>query len=106
MFVDEDTLPKDEVALAIILNYQISYFADGDGLEGLMKHLGESPWVEVLEVLAEGFNKENPRKPVRAWNMKGFDSDLKDLIEGLTNFDPARRITAREALEYRWFNDV
>jgi serine/threonine protein kinase len=37
---------------------------------------------------------------------KGIDEDLRDLITGLTKFDPAQRLTANEALEHKWFRDV
>lgn len=61
----------------------------------------------VFEVLRDGFNKENPRKPFSLWkNYVAIDADFKDLISGLTNFDPAKRITAHEALEHKWFKDV
>jgi serine/threonine protein kinase len=55
-------------------------------------------------VLRDGFNKTNPQKPVSLW--KGIDEDLRDLITGLTKFDPAQRLTANEALEHKWFRDV
>jgi len=38
--------------------------------------------------------------------MEPLDSDFKDLIGGLTNFDPANRLTADEALSHNWFQDV
>ncbi|MCJ1280773.1 hypothetical protein MMC26_000090 [Xylographa opegraphella] len=104
--VDEEALPDGEVALAHVLERQISYFADRESLDGLLRHLGDSPWCQVLETLRDGFNKENPREPFVLWNMQPLDSDFKDLIGGLTNFDPARRLTAREALEHKWFRDV
>jgi len=31
------------------------------------------------------------------------DAAFKDLIQGMTNLDPAKRITARQALEHPWF---
>ena len=60
----------------------------------------------MLEVLRGGFSKENPREPFVRWNMEALDSDLKDLIGGLTNFDPAKRLTAGEALSHKWFRGV
>lgn len=91
--------------LAVILERQISYFADADGLDALLKHLGkENPWCEILQVIRDGFNKSNPRKPFSLW--RGVDADFKDLICGLTNFDPAKRLSAHDALAHRWFAEV
>ncbi len=103
--VAEEELGHGEEPLAVILERQISYFADQEGLDGFLKYLGvDSPWREVLEVLRDGFNKTNPRKPVSLW--KGLDEDFRDLITGLTKFDPSQRLSANEALEHRWFGDV
>lgn len=92
--------------MAHVLERQMSYFADPESLKGLLRHLGDSPWCQVLETLRDGFTKEHPREPFRLWDMEALDSDLKDLIGGLTNFDPAKRLTVSEALEHRWFNDI
>lgn len=102
--VGEEDLGEGEEPLAVILERQISYFADEEGLNGFLNYLGDSPWCQVLEVLRDGFNKTNPRKPISLW--KGIDEDFRDLITGLTKFDPAQRLTANEALEHRWFRDV
>ena len=104
--MDEEALPEGEVALAHILERQISYFADLQSLDGLLRHLDNSPWCQVLQVIRDSFNRENPREPFVRWNMESLDTDLKDLIGGLTNFDPAKRLTADEALSHKWFHDV
>lgn len=90
--------------LAIIIERQISYFADEDGLNGFLKYLGDNPWVRVFEVTRDGFNQETPREPFVFWN--GVDDDFKSLVSAMTCFDPGRRITARQALEHRWFDGV
>ena len=97
--VDKESLDEDKKALAVILEHQISYFADEEGLNGVLKHLGDSPWGQVLELLRGGFNKINPRKPVSLW--KGINEDLRDLVTGLKKSDPARRLPAKEALEHK-----
>jgi serine/threonine protein kinase len=102
--VDEEELAEGEEPLSVTLERQISYFADEDGLNGLLKHLGDSPWCGVLNVIRDGFNETNPRKPFSLW--KNIDADFKHLIGGLMNFDPAKRLTAHEALVHRWFRDV
>ena len=32
--------------------------------------------------------------------------DFKDLVRGMMNLDPTKRVTARQALEHPWFADV
>jgi serine/threonine protein kinase len=103
--VDEEELEGGAVEpLAVILERQISYFADEERLNAFLKDLGDSPWCHVLEMLRDGFNKTGPRKPVTLW--KGIDEEFRNLITGLTKFDPAQRLTANEALRHRWFEDV
>ncbi|MCJ1342295.1 hypothetical protein MMC31_000476 [Peltigera leucophlebia] len=102
--VDEEELADGEEPLAVVLERQISYFADKDGMNGLLKHLGDSPSCDVFEVIRDGFNEANPCKPFSLW--KGVGTDFKDLIGGLMNFDPTKRLTAHEALAHRWFGDV
>ena len=102
--VGEEELAEGEEALSIVLERQISYFADEDGLNELLKHLGDSPWCEILGVIRDGFTKTNPRKPFSLW--KNVDPEFKNLIRGLTNFNPAKRLTAHEALKHRWFEDI
>lgn len=101
--VNEEDLAEGELPLSLVLERQISYFADEEGLSRLLNHLGDSPWCEVFKILRDGFNETNPREPFSLW--KNVDTDFKDLIGGLTNFDPAKRLTAHEALEHRWFRD-
>lgn len=105
----EDLEGPDMEPLSIILERQLSYFAEPDTFNSLLGHLGpESPWCEIFTVIRSGFNDRNLRKPFRLWKGEkpGFDEDFKDLVGGMTNFDPALRITAREALAHRWFADV
>lgn len=99
----------DMEALSIILERQVSYFAELDTFDALLRHLGpKSPWCEVFNVVLSGLNAKNPRQPFRLWKTEkpGFDQDFKDLVGGMTNFDPAKRITTREALAHKWFADV
>ncbi|EEH16178.1 serine/threonine protein kinase [Paracoccidioides brasiliensis Pb03] len=39
--------------LAIVIEHQISYFADEDALNGFLKYLGGNPWVRVFEVIRD-----------------------------------------------------
>jgi len=45
----------------------------------------------VLEALRDDFNEENPHEPFVGLNMEPLDSDFKDLIRGLINFDPVKK---------------
>ena len=87
-----------------ILKRQISYFADEDGLNALLENLDDSYFGRVFWGLGAGVNEKNPRKPFSRW--ENVDADFGDLIGGLTNFDPAKRLTAHQALAHRWFADV
>ena len=102
--VDKEELANGIEPLAVVLEHQISYFADGKGLDALMMHLGDSPWRQIFSAVLDGFDAANPRKPFSLW--KNVDADFKDLIGGLMNFDPAQRLTAHEALAHRWFADI
>ncbi|KAH7391070.1 kinase-like domain-containing protein [Phaeosphaeria sp. MPI-PUGE-AT-0046c] len=102
--VGEEELEEGVEPLAVVIERQISYFADEDGLSGFLNHLGDNPWVPIFEVTRDGFNKDNPRRPFSLW--KGVDEDFKTLICAMTNFDPEKRIAAREALAHSWFEDI
>ena len=82
-----------------ILYNHISYFADEDGFQGLLNHIGEkNDFFERLITIAP---EVKPRKPFSLW--QNVDTDFRDIIVKMTNLDPARRITAQEALEHPWF---
>jgi serine/threonine protein kinase len=88
-----------------ILCRQISYFADEDGLNGLVEHIGEeNPFYERLIGLANSFGPGNPRQPFQRWGY--VEPELRDLVGKMTNLDPTKRITAREALQHRWFSET
>jgi serine/threonine protein kinase len=44
-------------------------------------------------------------KPFSEWP-EVVDPAFTDLIRGLTNLDPTKRLTARQALEHPWFMDL
>lgn len=102
--VGEEELDECVEPLAVVIERQISYFADEDGLRGLLENLGDNPWVPIFEVTRDGFSKDNPRKPFSLW--KGVDEGFKNLVRSMTNFNPEKRITAREALVHQWFENV
>ncbi|EFE43966.1 hypothetical protein TRV_01289 [Trichophyton verrucosum HKI 0517] len=84
-----------------VLSRHISYFADEEGLNGLLKHIQkENPFFERLVSLAENV----PRQPFEAWG--SVEPQLKNLVGKMTCLDPSRRITAAEALEHPWFKSA
>ncbi|KAB8221149.1 hypothetical protein BDV33DRAFT_171110 [Aspergillus novoparasiticus] len=85
--------------LAVVIERHIFYFADEDGFNGFLEHLGDNPWVRVFEVTRDGFKQETPREPFASWN--GVDDDFKSLVCAMARFDPGKRITARQALEHK-----
>lgn len=106
--VDESELPEGIDPLAVVLELQISYFAEVDDLNAFLRYLGDKPeWVEIFQAVASAFAGDQPRRPFRLW--EGIDVDQADsfrsLILGLTKFDPAKRLTAQQALEHEWFKD-
>lgn len=94
--------------LAIVLERQLSYFATEDGLRGLLEYLGEDhPWCEIFQMIDSSLSEKNSREPFELWEREDrrLDADFKDLIAGLTNFDPTKRLTAQQALAHMWFSD-
>ncbi|KAM5498580.1 hypothetical protein McaMca56_003632 [Microsporum canis] len=88
-----------------VLRRHVSYFADEDGLNGFLKHIGkENPFYERFVALASSFGPGEGRQPFQTWNY--IDPDLRDLVGKMTSLDPVRRITAGEALEHRWFRQA
>ncbi|OJJ74559.1 hypothetical protein ASPBRDRAFT_668090 [Aspergillus brasiliensis CBS 101740] len=102
--VGDDELDEGIDRLAVVIERQVSYFADKDGFHGFLEYLGDNPWASVFTITLNGFDQENPARPFSLW--QGVDEDFESLICAMTNLDPRKRITAREALAHRWFDGV
>ncbi|KKY22822.1 putative calcium calmodulin dependent protein kinase [Phaeomoniella chlamydospora] len=106
----KEELGKDEELLSIVLERQLSYFGDLEAFNGFLQYLHygnpENPWIEIFQVVRSSFNAEYPREPFSLWQDEIIDEDFRDLIVKMANFNPEKRITAREALEHRWFLNV
>ncbi len=102
--MDEDKLEEGEDKLAVVLERQVSYFSDYESFCGLLDYLGDSPWVQVLLAILEGFGDDKPLQPLSLWKI--LDPEFKDLVCKMTTLDPKRRITADEALAHPCFADV
>ncbi|EFW16502.1 conserved hypothetical protein [Coccidioides posadasii str. Silveira] len=100
--MDESQLPEGVEPLSVILERQLSYFANAESLNGFLAYLGdENPWCNAFKTLWEGFNERNPRKPFSM--CQDIDKDFRDLVCALMHFDPPKRITAETALKHPWF---
>ncbi|KAF1850517.1 kinase-like protein [Cucurbitaria berberidis CBS 394.84] len=102
--VDEEKVSEEIEILDIVLERQLSYFSDLEGIAGLIRYLGGSPWAQFIALVAADFNADNPRRPFGLW--QDIDPDFKDLVVRIMNVDPTRRLTASEALAHTWFADV
>lgn len=96
-----------EDAWFYIFRRHYSYFAtDGDSLKGLFRHLGDDDeWFGSFLLIVNNFNETDELRESfqhRHW----VDANSKNLIGKITNLDPSRWITAREALEHPWFQDT
>lgn len=97
---------KGALPMLIRLQRQISYFGDKQGLNGLMKHVGDEEFnCELLRMLWEDRAADYiPYVPFSDWT--DVDSTFKDLIRGLNHLDPLQRLTAHQALSHPWFKDI
>ncbi|KAH9825768.1 kinase-like protein [Teratosphaeria destructans] len=63
--VDESELPAEIDPLAVVLERQISYFAEGDGLNAFLRYLGDkAERVEIFQVVARAFVEDQPKRPL------------------------------------------
>lgn len=91
----------------IRLQRQVSYFGDQQGINGLLRYITDDETNgQVLRMLWEERTDEHiPYKPFAEWP-DVVDSAFRELIKGVMNLDPAKRLTARDVLEHPWFADV
>jgi hypothetical protein len=97
----KEELGEDEEVLSIVLERQLSYFGDPEAFNGFLQHLRngnpENPWIEIFQVVRSSFSAEHPREPFSLWQDEIIDEDFRDLIV---------KMTAREALQHKWFLNV
>ncbi|KDB31039.1 serine/threonine protein kinase [Trichophyton rubrum D6] len=102
--VNDNQLKADD-SWHYIHRRHIFYFADEDSFNGFLQHIGkENIFFESLVALAGTFTPGQLRQSFETWDY--VDPDLRDLVGKMTNLDPSRRITAREALQHRWFSQA
>lgn len=72
-----------------VLRWQISFFGEEDGFQGLLQWIGEdSPFFERLISLAGSYNAVDSRKPFEKWHF--VDADFQYLVGRMTVLDPMR----------------
>lgn len=97
---DEELAASD--SWRYVLRRQISFFGNEEGFKGLLQWIGEkNPFFGRLVALAGSFGATNPRKSFDKWQF--VDTQFRDLVGRMTCLDPARRITAADALDHPWF---
>ncbi|KAL6158224.1 hypothetical protein ACJQWK_07989 [Exserohilum turcicum] len=91
----------------IHLQRQVSYFGDEDAIAGLEMHLGDDSFSRmILRMLwTDRWEPQIGYKQFGNWP-EVEDMVFMDLVLRLRNLDPKRRMTAQEALEHQWFEDV
>jgi serine/threonine protein kinase len=100
--VSDDQLRADD-SWRYILRRHLSYFADRDGFNGFLQHIGEeNPFYERVIALANDFPPGSYREPFES--REDVDPVFRDLVVKMTRLDPALRITAQEALNHPWFS--
>jgi serine/threonine protein kinase len=106
IFADSNPESTEDDRVGTVIFQQMSYFADEDGIDGLLQYLGEdNPMREAFEAI-EDVCHDVDKEPFARWQLSGLDDDFKDLAMRLTKLDPRKRITAQEALSHRWFRDI
>jgi hypothetical protein len=60
--VDEKEIPEGIELSDTVLERQLSYFSDVEGKDGMIWYLGDSPWAQLIAMLAADFNADNPRR--------------------------------------------
>ncbi|KAI1102121.1 kinase-like protein [Jackrogersella minutella] len=94
---------KAEDSWRYILRRHLSYFADEDGFNGFLQHIGEeNPFYERVIALANDFDPETSRQSFEARG--DIDPIFKDLFIKMMRLDPALRNMAWDALGHPWLN--
>ncbi|KAM5443600.1 RIBULOSE-phosphate 3-epimerase [Microsporum ferrugineum] len=90
----------------IIVKRLLSHFGDGPGLVGLLEHLEDdsAEWRDILVAVVDEFTPDDPRKPFSMWD--DVDETFRDIVGRMTSLDPARRTTAKDALEHPWIQGI
>ena len=95
--LEEGVEPEIEV-----LANMLSYF--GPLPVGLVEHVRDTIWSQVLISLDESFDVNTPRRPFRLWrDIEGLEAGDKEFFGRILNLDPGLRPSAEELLNDEWF---
>ncbi|KAF2501351.1 serine/threonine protein kinase [Lophium mytilinum] len=86
------------------LQRQISYFPDRDNFNGLITHVGDNELsCQVLGMLWDDREADyHSYEPFSSWK-DVEDSLFREVVAGMMQLDPTRRISAQQALDHAWF---
>jgi serine/threonine protein kinase len=105
VFLVSDDQLEAEDSWRYILRRHVSYFADRDGFNGYLKHIGEeNPFHQRIMDIANDFPSGRRPQPFEYW--PDVDPVFRDLILKMTRLDPRLRIKAHEALDHPWFSQT
>lgn len=86
------------------LQRQISYFANRESFNGLITHVGDNELsCQVLGMLWDDRGADyHSYRPFSGWKDVKDDS-FREVVTEMMQLDPARRISAQQALDHAWF---
>lgn len=76
---------------------------------GLITHINDEYWGELLTALSQVVAEEDPSGRFELWEESTFpnlDSEAKRVISRMTNLDPKKRATIDQMLEDPWWKWV
>ena len=89
-----------------ILTRHFCYF--GPASEGLLKRVNEEKWSRALtaaSAVAERAVREDPELRFDCWG-RGLGPEAQDMISGMTDPDPAARMTIDQVLAHRFCREA
>lgn len=91
----------------IRLQRQIFYFPDRESFNGLITHVGDNTLsCQVLGMLWDDRVADyHSYEPFPSWAEVG-DSLFQEVVIGMMQLDPTRRISAQQALGHSWFQEI
>lgn len=104
MKISKSTNLKVRCLYSFVCNVKFHLFGDPDGVRGLLNHVSDNEIsYQLLQMLWEDRSEEKiGYNPFPAWPGV-VDSESKDLFQGPTNLDPAKRLSAHQAWKHPWF---